>query len=71
VVERAAPPWLDGIFADAAKGGLGLRAPVIMVHGNHEGLDHLGVLVGDLQGIPDAPVQPGDLPAVDAWERIR
>jgi hypothetical protein len=65
------PPWLDGIFADEAKGGLGLRAPVIMVHGNHEGFDHLASAVDAAGPAPAAPTPPADLPAVDSAGRIR
>lgn len=64
-------PWLDGIFASVAAGGLGLDAPVIMCHGNHEGWDHLELLTVDLGAIPDQPVRPSDLPAVDLHGRIR
>lgn len=64
-------PWLEGIFADPRAGGLGLTAPVIMVHGNHEGFDHLARVAQGHTAIPDAPVTPDDLPAVDALGRIR
>src|SRR5690242_13097868 len=33
--------WLDAIFASTTSGGLGLACPVVMVHGNHEGFEHL------------------------------
>jgi len=63
------PPWLAAIFADPADGGLGLDCPVIMVHGNHEGFDHLARLVPP--AFPPAPVAPAELPAVEAGGHIR
>lgn len=64
-------PWLDGIFAPPADGGLGLDAPVIMVHGNHEGFEHLEPMAIECDAIPAEPVAASDLPAVDARGRIR
>jgi predicted phosphodiesterase len=63
------PPWLDAIFDPEERGGLGLRCPVVMVHGNHEGFDHLEKIVP--AGFPRDVVALSDLPAVDARGRIR
>ena len=62
-------PWLDCIFASEDDGGLGLRCPVIMVHGNHEGLAYLEGIVP--QTPPRGPVDPDDLPTVDTNGHIR
>ena len=59
------PPaaWLERLFVPVAAGGLGLRCPVIMVHGNHEDFDHPASLV-DSEG-PSQPVPAEALPRVD------
>jgi predicted phosphodiesterase len=56
-------PWLDYIFRSKDNDGLGLVCPVVMVHGNHEGFEHLARLVPGRT--PDEPVDASDLPAVD------
>lgn len=63
------PPWLERIFTAIEQGGLGLECPVVMVHGNHEGFEHLAQLI--TRGIPEEPVSLLDLPSVDAGAHIR
>lgn len=62
-------PWLDYIFKPEEEDGLGLTCPVVMVHGNHEGFDHLARLVPT--GFPEEPVTTADLPPVDTNGHIR
>lgn len=62
-------PWLDYIFKSEDEKGLGLQCPVIMVHGNHEGFDHLSRLVGD--EVPQHAVGFEELPFVDSGHYIR
>lgn len=62
-------PWLDDIFMPRDQGGLGLCCPVVMVHGNHEGFDHLRLIVPAVK--PEQPVALRDLPPVDPQGRIR
>jgi hypothetical protein len=62
-------PWLDYIFQPQDVGGLGLGCPVVMVHGNHEGFDHLETLV--FPAIPALPVEIHTLPSVDPHGHIR
>ena len=62
-------PWLDYIFKAQEAGGLGLDCPVVMVHGNHEGFDHLESLVPT--AIPGRPVAIHKLPPVDPHGHIR
>ena len=62
-------PWLDYIFKAQEAGGLGLDGPVVMVHGNHEGFDHLERLVPT--AIPGRPVAIHTLPPVDTHGHIR
>jgi predicted phosphodiesterase len=66
---RPQPPWLQMIFQPLSAHGLGLRCPVVMVHGNHEGFAHLASL--SPSSIPAEPVSAADLPAVDTGEHIR
>ncbi len=42
-----------------------------MVHGNHEGFDHLAALLSHTGAVPAAPVTPAELPAVDSRGRVR
>ena len=63
------PPWLAGIFAPLADGGLGLECPVVMVHGNHEGFDHLATLCS--RRLPAEPVEIDSLVYVDSGGWIR
>lgn len=63
------PPWLDAIFRSEERDGLGLCCPVIMVHGNHEGFEHLAALVP--QGSNKQPVPPAALPSVDTAGHIK
>ncbi len=63
------PPWIEAIFRPVEEGGLGIEAPIIMVHGNHEGFEHLTAINPDT--LPDSPVGVGDLPTVDSGHRIR
>src|SRR5262249_8320071 len=49
--------------------GLGLDCPVVMVHGNHEGLAHLENLYPQRPPMNSVPL--ADLPEVDRWGRIR
>lgn len=58
------PAWLEGIFLPVVEGGLGLTCPVAMVHGNHEGFEHIASL-GPFPP-PDDPVPTRALPTVDA-----
>ena len=60
-------PWLDAVFRPE---GLGLTCPVVMVHGNHEGFDHLRPLVPRRRRRVD-PVGVDDLPTVDAGGHLR
>lgn len=62
-------PWLDWIFVPKKSGGLGLTCPVLMVHGNHEGFNHLKKIVP--RYCPPEPVQPEDLPEVDTNGHVR
>jgi hypothetical protein len=62
-----AAPWLAKIFDGTD--GLGLGCPVVMVHGNHEGFDHLRTLVPSRR--PTQPVDMSDLPTVDTDGFIR
>lgn len=66
---RPQAPWLGSIFRDEEDGGLGLTCPVLMVHGNHEGFEHLRQLVPST--IPSEPVEPSELPGVDTDGHIR
>lgn len=66
---RPQPRWLDRLFQPVEAGGLGLTCPVVMVHGNHEGFEHLEQLVP--AGYPDEIVRIDDLPAVEAGGNIR
>lgn len=61
--------WLDAIFAPTTSGGLGLTCPVVMVHGNHEGFEHLERLAPKKRPADDVPLT--DLPTVDTAGRIR
>ncbi|MBN2000809.1 metallophosphoesterase [candidate division KSB1 bacterium] len=63
------PEWLSRIFTPIEKNGLGLLCPVIMVHGNHEGFEHLAAIVP--AGIPSAPAGIDDLPGVDSQGFIK
>ena len=60
-------PWLDAIFSPD---GLGLTCPVMMVHGNHEGFDHLRS-VAPQRRRPAEPVAVDDLPTVDTGGHVR
>ncbi len=62
-------PWLSRIFKTEDDGGLELTCPVIMVHGNHEGFEHLARITP--AGFPNEPVAASDLPGVDTDEHIR
>lgn len=66
---RPQPRWLDRLFQPVEAGGLDLTCPVVMVHGNHEGFEHLEQLVP--AGYPDEIVRIDDLPAVEAGGNIR
>lgn len=66
---RPQAPWLDYIFKPKTENGLGLACPVVMVHGNHEGFEHLERLVPPR--IPRKPVSIDRLPAVDTNKHIR
>ena len=63
------PEWLARIFQPLDTGGLGLSCPVAMVHGNHEGFEHLEQLVPDAP--PEAPPKMEDLPALDTAGHLR
>lgn len=63
------PPWIAKIFASIEHDGLGLEAPVLMVHGNHEGFRHLQERVPS--EIPEQAVAATDLPPVDSEGWIR
>ena len=63
------PPWLSYIFKPKGEDGLGLDAPVIMVHGNHDGFSHLKTLAPD--HFSEEPVGVEDLPVVDSGGFIR
>ena len=56
-------PWLDAIFRPEPE-GLGLTCPVVMVHGNHEGFEHLATLFSRRRSLDD-PVPLEKLPPVD------
>ena len=62
-------PWLRHIFLPAELGGLGLRCPVVFVHGNHEGFEALDDFAA--RPIPPATVPVAELPAVDTLGRIQ
>lgn len=62
-------PWLSHIFRGKDEDGLGLICPVVMVHGNHEGFEHLAGLVAPIT--PKEPVGLLDLPSVDTNGYIR
>ena len=55
------PAWLNRIFMPGSAGGLGLTYPVVMVHGNHEGFDHLQRVIAGMT-IPSAAVPLALLP---------
>lgn len=55
--------WLRLIFEPVEKGGLGLPAPAIMTHGNHEGFDHLIDFRKPV--IPERLVPVDELPRID------
>lgn len=61
-------PWLGRLFRPVEAGGLGLCCPVVMVHGNHEGFEHLVGLVP--KEAPDQPVPIDELPRVDPGRRL-
>ncbi|VTS08448.1 metallophosphoesterase [Tuwongella immobilis] len=62
-------PWLARLFEPTRQGGLGLTAPVVMVHGNHEGFFRLQeCLAGER---PKMPVRIEQLPTVDSGGWIR
>lgn len=61
-------PWLDAIFRPEPD-GLGLRCPVVMVHGNHEGFSHLEALVPRRR--PIRPASLDSLPRVDSHGHIQ
>jgi hypothetical protein len=61
-------PWLERIFW-AAPDGLGLTCPVIMIHGNHEGFEHLESLAPRRTPLDAVAVE--ELPTVDAGGWIR
>ena len=61
-------PWLAAIF-DPPPHGMGLACPVVMVHGNHDGFDHLERLAP--RRPPAGDVAVDDLPAVDVGGWIR
>lgn len=63
------PNWLAKIFDAIQDGGLGLRCPVVMVHGNHEGFAHLATLIPAT--LSSQPVDIHELPAVDEGGFIR
>lgn len=63
------PEWLSKIFKPIDEAGLGLCCPVVMVHGNHEGFEHLEKLVPE--GYPEEPVPIDQLPAIEAGGNIR
>ena len=63
-------PWLEHIFHPADAGGLGLCCPVVMVHGNHEGFEHLERLVPRRRRVPQF-LSLDELPAVDTAGFIR
>ncbi|MBN2561000.1 MAG: metallophosphoesterase [Phycisphaerae bacterium] len=62
-------PWLSRIFLAEDEDGLGLTCPVIMVHGNHEGFEHLAKISPAV--FPDQPVSTRALPSVDTDAHIR
>jgi hypothetical protein len=63
------PSWLRTLFDAAEDGGLGLTCPLVMVHGNHEGFEHLAALhTGPVPGDP-APIAA--LPVVDTGGYLR
>ena len=55
--------WLGAIFRPEPQ-GLGLACPVVMVHGNHEGFEHLATLYSRRRRMND-PVPLEQLPPVD------
>ena len=63
------PPWLHYLFKPEEEKGLGLQCPVVMVHGNHEGFDHLSCLAGER--VPPHAVGVEELPGVDPGRYIR
>ena len=62
-------PWLDRIFRPEPE-GLGLTCPVVMVHGNHEGFEHLQTLYPRRRR-PTEPVPLESLPPVDTDGHVR
>lgn len=62
-------PWLEWIFLPEPE-GLGLCCPVVMVHGNHDGFEHLQTLF-PRRGRPPEPVPVDQLRGVDAGEFIK
>ena len=61
-------PWLDAIFRPEPE-GLGLTCPIVMVHGNHEGFEHLATLYSRRRRLND-PVPLEQLPPVDTDAHI-
>jgi len=66
--KKTEPEWIKKIFLPFEAGGIGLKCPIVMVHGNHEGFPHLQKLARDVSRnhIMDAR----DLPKVDAHGHI-
>jgi len=62
------PKWVSRIFEPIPQHGLGLDCPIVMVHGNHEGFEHLEQLLP--AHYSKAPVSVSTLPTVDAGGRI-
>lgn len=58
------PEWINKIFLPFEEGGLGILCPVIMIHGNHEGFEHLEKL--RLDGFRLEPLSVDELPIVDS-----
>lgn len=69
-MDPANAPWLEGIFRPVSDNGLGLACPILMVHGNHDGFDHLEQLVEATSRNQD-PIPVDRLPWVDPLGRIR
>jgi len=63
------PAWIKRIFQPSDQGGRGLECPVVMVHGNHEGFEHLEKLIPS--AVPNDPIAMSSLPTVDTGGYIR
>ena len=63
------PNWIKKIFMAKSENGLGIECPVVMIHGNHEGFQHLRNLIPKKSSL--LPIDIKDLPNVDSGNFIK